>query len=397
MAKNEQIARGEQVLMNTYNRGEKLLVKGEGTYVTDAEGRNFLDFISGIATNTLGHANPGLVAALQKQASQLMHTSNLFWNEPSIDLAEKLVAHSGLDKVFFANSGSEANEGAIKLARKWGKETKSADAIEMITMNESFHGRTMGALAATGQEALHKNFTPTLTDFKYVPFNDSEALKQAVDGKTCAILLETIQGEGGVNAISPAFVDTIQSLQQEKNILLVIDEIQTGMGRIGAMFSYQHFGLNPDIITLAKGLGGGFPIGAFLAKNAVASHFQPGDHGTTFGGNPLATAAGNYILDTLVKDHLLENVNTRSLQLKTGLEKLQEHYSNLEAIKGTGLLIGLKLGLPVKDFVDKSYEKGLLVASAKDNVVRLLPPLNVSEGEIEEGLSLLAEVFEEFA
>lgn len=397
MSKESLITLGENVWMNTYNRGEKLFVEGQGTYLTDIEGKTFLDFISGIATNTLGHANPGLVEAISKQAGTLMHTSNLFWNQPSIELAEKLVKHSNLDKVFFSNSGSESNEGAIKLARKWGKETKAADAIEIVTMNESFHGRTMGSLAATGQTDMHKHFTPTLTGFTYVPFNDSNALEEAIGEKTCAILLETIQGEGGVNPIQPEFVATIKKLQKEKNILLIIDEIQTGMGRTGTWFSYQNVDLDPDIITLAKGLGGGFPIGAILAKKAIADHFGPGDHGTTFGGNHLATAAGNYIVDAILEEDLLENVAKRNAQLIAGLEKLKETYQLIETIKGKGLLIGLKLSVPVKEFVDKSYEKGLLVVNAKDNVVRLLPPLNVSEAEIEECLTILNQVFQELA
>lgn len=397
MSKENLVTRGENVLMNTYSRGDKLFVEGQGIYLKDLAGKRYLDFVSGIATNTLGHAQPGLVEMISKQAGTLMHTSNLFWNQPSIELAEKLVELSNLDKVFFSNSGSESNEGAIKLARKWGKETKTADAIEIITMNDSFHGRTMGSLAATGQADLHRNFTPTLSGFKYVPFNDSEALEEAVDEKTCAILLETIQGEGGVNPIQPEFVATINKLQKEKNILLIIDEIQTGMGRTGAWFSYQTMDLDPDIITLAKGLGGGFPIGAFLAKDDVASHFGPGDHGTTFGGNPLATAAGNFIVDSILEENLLENVSKRNEQLVAGLEKLKGDYQILESIKGRGLLIGLKLTHPVQEVVDKSFANGLLVVSAKDNVVRLLPPLNVSKAEIEECLTILNKVFQELS
>lgn len=397
MSKETMITRGQNVLMNTYSRDDKLFVEGQGTYLKDGTGKTYLDFISGIATNTLGHAHPGLVEVMTKQAATLMHTSNLFWNQPSIELAEKLVEQSNLDKVFFSNSGSESNEGAIKLARKWGKETKAADAIEIITMNASFHGRTMGSLAATGQEDLHKNFTPTLTGFKYIPFNDSKALEEAIDEKTCAILLETIQGEGGVNPIQAEFVETINKLQKEKNILLIVDEIQTGMGRTGAWFSYQTMNLDPDIITLAKGLGGGFPIGAFLAKDDVASHFGPGDHGTTFGGNPLATAAGNFIVDSILEENLLENVSKRNEQLVAGLEKLKGDYQILESIKGRGLLIGLKLTHPVQEVVDKSFANGLLVVSAKDNVVRLLPPLNVSEAEIEECLTILNKVFQELS
>ncbi len=393
MNKETWIELGENVLMNTYSRGEKLFVEGKGTYIRDMEGREYLDFISGIATNVLGHADEGLVDAIHQQAKTLMHTSNLFWNAPSIELAEKLVRHSGLDKVFFANSGTEANEGAIKLARKWGREAKTAETIEIITMNESFHGRTLGALAATGQPDMHKDFSPSLAGFKYVPFNDARALEEAADEKTCAILIETIQGEGGVNPISPEFVETLNRLQKEKKLLLIIDEIQTGMGRTGHWFSYQSMDLNPDIITLAKGLGGGFPIGAIVAKDEVAEHFGPGDHGTTFGGNPLATAAGNYVVETIEKEHLLQNVQQRSEQLVAGLEELKESYPVVTGIKGKGLLIGLKVDRPVSDVVKACYDNQLLVVNAKDNVLRLLPPLNVSKEEIDEGLEILEKVF----
>lgn len=394
MKKDEIIRRGENVLMNTFDRKDKLLVKGKGTYVNDIYGNKYLDFVSGIATNVLGHADEGMIEIIHQQATTLIHTSNLFWNQPSIELAEKLVKYSGMDKAFFANSGSEANEGAIKLARKWGRETKADKAVEIITMNESFHGRTTGSLAATGQPDMHKDFAPLLSAFKYVPLNDSEALAEVVNENTCAILIETIQGEGGVNPINLAFVETINQLQKEQDVLLIIDEIQTGMGRTGQWFSYQNYDLKPDIITSAKGLGGGFPIGAILAKDHVAKHFGPGDHGTTFGGNPLATAVGNYVIDTIESEHLLDNVKERNLQLVGELEKFKDRFNLIEDIKGEGLLIGLKLRVPVGDVVETSYEHQLLVTNSKDNVLRILPPLNVSENEISEGMDILETVFE---
>jgi len=394
MNKETLVDLGEKVLMNTYSRGDKVMVEGKGTYIKDITGNKYLDFISGIATNVLGHADPGLTKTLEEQSSKLVHLSNLFWNEPSIQLAEKLVNSSQLDKVFFANSGAEANEGAIKLARKWGRETKNSDSVEIITMNESFHGRTMATLTATGQPVMHEDFAPYLPGFSYVPLNDSQELKDAVNGKTCAIMIETLQGEGGVNPISQEYIQTIKEIQEEQNVLLIIDEIQTGMGRTGELFSYQSCELKPDIITLAKGLGGGFPIGAVLAVNTVAEHFGPGDHGTTFGGNPLAATAGNYILDTIETDNLLNNVNERNKQLTDGLETLKNNCNIIEEIKGKGLLIGLKLNVPVKKVVDQSYEEHLLIASSKDNVLRILPPLNVSEEEIDQGLNLLEKVFE---
>lgn len=393
--KNDYVSRGEKVLMNTYNQKDKVMLKGKGTYITDIENNDYLDFISGIATNVLGHADEDMVQLMTKQASTLIHSSNLFWNIQHIQLAEKLTQFSGLDKVFFGNSGAEANEAAIKLARKYGRETKSNSGIEIITMNQSFHGRTMGTLSATGQVAMHQPFAPDLPGFKHVPFNDSEALKKSVDDKVCAIFIETIQGEGGVNEISEEFIHTINALQKKEHLLLIIDEIQTGMGRTGTLFSYEQLDLDPDIVTLAKGLGGGFPIGAMLAKDNVANHFGPGDHGTTFGGNPLATATANFILDKIQEQHLLENVQRQSQKLVNGLHRLQEQTRLIEEIKGKGLLIGAKLAVSVSDVIDKSYENHLLVASSKGNVLRLLPPLNVSANEVDECLNILENVLDE--
>lgn len=393
--KSEVISRGEKVLMDTYNQKDKVMLKGKGTYLTDIENNEYLDFISGIATNVLGHANNKMIQTLTDQASTLIHSSNLFWNIQSIQLAEKLTQFSGLDKVFFCNSGAEANEAAIKLARKYGRETKSDSGIEIITMNQSFHGRTMGTLSATGQLAMHKPFAPDLPGFKYIPFNDSKALKNGVDDKTCAIFIETIQGEGGVNEISDEFIQTINTLQKEKQILLIIDEVQTGMGRTGTFFSYEQLDLDPDIVTLAKGLGGGFPIGAMLAKDAIAKHFGPGDHGTTFGGNPLATATAKLVLTEIQKQSLLDNVQRQSKKLINGLHQLQEKTHLIEEIKGKGLLIGVKLTVDVAEVIDKSYENRLLIASSKGNILRLLPPLNVSTAEVTECLEILEKVLDE--
>lgn len=389
--------RGEQVLMNTFNRSDKVMVSGQGAYLTDADGKSYLDFISGIAVNALGHSNDLLSKTLLDQSQTLIHSSNLFWNTPSIELGEKLTQLSGLDKVFFANSGAEANEGAIKLARKWGREVKHTDTPTIISLKQSFHGRTIATLTATGQVAMHVDYAPNLPGFQYVDFNDSEALREAVTSQTCAILIEVIQGEGGVNTISPDFVQTINDLQQLENILVIVDEVQTGIGRTGKMFAVEHFDLKPDIITLAKGLGGGFPIGAFLATNNVAKHFQVGDHGTTFGGNPLATACANTVLDTIENDNLLDNVRLRNHQLQQGLETLKGNFSNITAIKGMGLLIGLQFSHPVDDIIDECYKEGLLLISAKGNVIRFLPPLNVSEAEIEQALNIFTQVLTKLA
>lgn len=299
MTTEDLIELGNSALFNTYSRGDKLFVSGKGVYLTNNDGEEYLDFVSGIATNILGHANEKIVDAVTKQASTLMHTSNIYWNKPSIELADKLVNYKGagkLAKVFFSNSGAEANEGALKLARKYGREVNGEHCTEIITLTDSFHGRTMATLSATGQPDMHKDFQPLLPGLNYVALNDSDALKAAVNENTCAVLVETIQGEGGINSLSDEFVQALKELQ-DNGLLLIIDEVQTGMGRTGTLFSFEQFGLEPDIVSLAKGLGGGFPLGAFMATDKVADHFNPGDHGTTLGGNPLGAAVGNAIFD----------------------------------------------------------------------------------------------------
>lgn len=390
MTNKEWTQRGEKVLMNTYNRGEKVLVEGKGVYVKDSEGTEYLDFVSGIAVNSLGHQSAELINALNTQSQKLMHTSNLYWNTPSIEAAEKLCKLSGLDKVFFSNSGAEANEAAIKLARKWGRETKGEAAVEIITLKQSFHGRTLATLAATGQENMHVDFAPTYPGFSYSEINDSKGLENLVSANTCALIVEVVQGEGGVHALSEKFIKTIQTVQQTKNVLLIIDEVQTGIGRLGTMFGFQQFALDPDIITLAKGLGGGFPIGATLAKDSVASHFKVGDHGSTFGGNPLATAVANAVLDTIAADNLLKNVQERSQQLEQGLLALKETNDSIVNVRVFGLLAGIELNRDVQPIIEKCFENKLLVLSAKGNVIRFLPPLNVTEAEINQALELFS-------
>lgn len=380
--------------MNTFKRDDKVMVSGNGSYITDQNGKQYLDFISGIAVNSLGHAHPAIVKSLTNQATKLIHSSNLFWNTPSIELAQKLTQLSGLDKVFFSNSGAEANEAAIKFARKWGRETKGSHATEIISMKQSFHGRTLATLSATGQADMHKDFAPNVEGFHYASFNDSDALIASVTDKSCAILIEVIQGEGGVNTLSDAFIQTINDLQTKHSLLLIIDEVQTGIGRTGTYFAFQQFDLHPDIITLAKGLGGGFPIGATLSTDEVASHLNPGDHGTTFGGNPLATAVANTVLDQIDQGDLLANVQARSKQLVEGLENLRATYGFIKEIKGLGLLIGVAFddSVVVSDVIQSCYDNGLLLISAKGNVIRFLPALNVSENDIEQGLEIFEKV-----
>lgn len=390
--KEKLVELGEKYSMDTFDRSDRVMVSGQGSYLTDSDGTTYLDFISGIAVNTLGHSHPRLTEALYEQSQTLMHAANTVWYEPTIKASQRLAEYSVLDKVFFSNSGAEANEGAIKLARKYGQETKDKDATEIITMKQSFHGRTMATLKATGQETFHENFGPHLEGFKYVEFNDSQALKETVTEKTCAVMLEVIQGEGGVNTVSEEFVETINQLRKEKGILVIIDEVQTGVGRTGNMYAYEQVNLEPDIMTLAKGVGGGFPTGAFLAKDHVAEHFNVGDHGTTFGGNPMAAACINAVLDVIEEEDLINNVNERSAQFKEGIKELMEKYDKLKSIKGSGLLIGIEYDGDVKPFIEACYQNKLMITSAKGNVLRLLPPLNVSEEEIEETLTKLDQV-----
>ncbi|HBV23400.1 MAG TPA: aspartate aminotransferase family protein [Jeotgalicoccus sp.] len=399
MKTEDLIELGNSALFNTYNRGDKVLVSGKGTYVKNNDGEEYLDFVSGIATNILGHANEKIVKAITEQASTLIHTSNVYWNKPSIELAHKLVTDKSagsLQKVFFSNSGAEANEGALKLARKYGKEVNGENCTEIITLTDSFHGRTMAALSATGQPDMHKDFQPLLPGSKYVPLNDSEALKDAVTENTCAVLVETIQGEGGINSLSDEFVETLKELQNNGQ-LLIIDEVQTGMGRTGTLFSFEQFGLEPDIVTLAKGLGGGYPMGAFMATDKVAGYFKPGDHGTTLGGNPLGSAVGNAIYDEIMEAGLLDNVAARSNQLVKGLEKISADTGCIAEIKGLGLLIGVQFNDSVEaaDVLSACYSEKMLVVTAKHNVVRLLPPLNVTAAEIDEALEKFRKALEQ--
>lgn len=381
--------RGQQVMLNTYSRGNKVLASGKGSYVIDIEGNKYLDFISGIAVNVFGHANEDLAQTIYQQAQTLVHTSNIFWNQPAIELAEKIVQFTGLSKVFLGNSGAEANEAAIKFSRKFGRESKSESAYEIISLKNSFHGRTMATITASGQDAMHKDFAPNLPGFNYVPFNDSVALKEAVNNSTAAIMLETIQGEGGINVIDADFVQQINRLQKEKDILLIIDEIQTGMGRTGSMVSYESFGLKPDIVTLAKGLGAGVPIGAVVVNDKVANHISVGDHGSTFGGNPFVAQVANKVLDMMTEQEILANVQARSQQLRLALEALKVETPLIKQIKGKGLLIGIQVDVKVEELVQACYEQGLLVTQSKGNVLRILPPLNVSESEITEAVEKL--------
>lgn len=385
----------KKYLMDTYNRYPIMLVKGEGTRVWDSEGNAYLDFVAGIAVNSLGHCHPALVEAIKKQAETLIHCSNLYWNEKQIELARMISENSFGGKVFFANSGAEANEGAIKLARKYASLKYGGKRYKIITAKNSFHGRTFGALTATGQEKYHKGFGPLLAGFKYVPLNDIEAIYEAVDDEVCAIMLEVIQGEGGIHEATPEYVKAVRKICDENDLLFILDEVQTGIGRTGKLFGYEHYGVVPDIMTLAKGLGGGFPIGAIVAKEDKAV-FKPGDHASTFGGNPLACAAGIAVLNEVTKDGFLEGVDKKGKYFREGLETLQKKHKVVKEIRGKGLMVGCEVDLEdASEIVLKALEKGLLINSVSHNVLRFVPPLIVTEEEIDEALQILDDVLSE--
>jgi len=389
------IDESKKYLMNTYTRAPIVLRKGRGMKVWDSTGKEYIDFVGGIAVNCLGHCYPKVVIAIQKQAQRLIHVSNLYHIEPQIKLARLLVDNSFADKAFFCNSGAEAIEGAIKLARKYAKEHVASHKYEIITAYGSFHGRTLAALTATGQEKFHQGFEPMMPGFKYVPFNDINALRNAITDKTCAILLEPIQGEGGIKIPSEDYLMEVRQLCDENKLLLILDEIQTGMGRTGKLFAYQYFGIKPDIMTLAKGLAGGFPIGAVLATETVAAAFQPGTHASTFGGNPLACAASVATIETLLEDgFLLDHCVRIGKYFRDCLEKLKQDFSsNIVEVRGLGLLLGMELTRTCGPIVESCAARGLLINCTSGNVLRFTPPLIVTEKEIDHLIDTLEDIF----
>jgi acetylornithine/N-succinyldiaminopimelate aminotransferase len=395
MTGEELIREGQQVLANTYARQPILLVRGEGTRVWDSTGKEYLDFVGGIAVCSLGHCHPKVVQALEEQARQLIHCSNLYYIGPQVELARRLCEHSFGERVFFCNSGTEANEAAIKLARKYAKERSGEDRYEIITMEESFHGRTMGALSATGQKKFHKGFEPLLPGFQYVPFDDLKAVEGAITPQTCAVMVEPIQAEGGVNLPSPGYLKGLRELCDQTGIVLIYDEVQVGMGRTGKLFAYQHWDAPPHIMTVAKSLANGVPIGALVATEEVAKAFSPGTHAATFGGNPLATRVGCVVIDTLFGDGVLENCQEQGAYLTKGLLDLKERYSFIRDVRGKGLIIGAELAFEGKEMVDRCLERGFLINCTAGRVLRFLPPLIVTQEEIDRLLAALDEVFSE--
>ncbi|MDR1247008.1 MAG: aspartate aminotransferase family protein [Clostridiales Family XIII bacterium] len=373
-----------KTILGTYARSDVSIVWGRGAVCRSDDGKRYIDFTSGIGVNALGYCDPGWVEAVSRQAAALQHTSNLYYTEPCARLAERLTARTGLSKVFFCNSGAEANEGAIKAARKYGLEKHGAVRPEIVTLENSFHGRTMATVSATGQESFHKFFSPFLDGFVYTPANDAQKLRDAVNESTCAVMIELVQGEGGVIALDAGFVREVASLCVERDILLVVDEVQTGVGRTGKFYAYEYFDVTPDIVTTAKALGGGLPIGAILFGKKCDAILGPGEHGSTFGGNPVVCAGGEVILDRM-DESFLKDVRRKAAYITEELLKIPA----VKAVSGLGLMIGIAIeGRNAKDVVAECAEKGLLILTAKEKL-RLLPPLNISEEELEEGLSIL--------
>ncbi|HET7438966.1 MAG TPA: acetylornithine transaminase [Nitrospira sp.] len=387
----------EQYLMDTYTRQPISIVRGRGTKVYDLEGREYIDFVGGIAVNILGHGHPDLVLAIQKQAAQLIHASNLYYTEPQVKLAQMLVDHSFADKAFFCNSGAEANEAAIKLARRYSHDKYGAGRFGIITMKQSFHGRTMATLTATGQEKVQKGYDPLLSGFSYVAFNHLAELEQAVNNKTAAIMLEPIQGEGGVHVADRDYLKAVRELCTQKDILLIFDEVQTGMGRTGTLFAYEQMGVQPDVMTLAKGLGGGVPIGACLATARVAKAFGPGSHASTFGGNPLACAAALAVLRVLLEGRVLDQARRMGDYLSKGLSECKDRHHVVRDVRGLGLLQGIEVEMDAKTVVGDCLKRGILINATGDHVLRFVPPLIITQAEIDRLIEVLSQIFDRHA
>ena len=389
------IERGKNVVMNTYGRLAMTIVKGDGAWVWDTEEKRYLDFLTGLAVNSLGHNHPAIVRAIQEQAQEIIHTSNLYWIPNQVALAQRLVDHSFADKVFFCNSGAEANEAAFKLARKYAKKNFGAQKYEVVTLENSFHGRTLATLTLTGQTKYQEGFDPLPVGCSYAKLNDLESLKAKVNKNTAAVFIEPIQGEGGVLPASVEFLQGARALCDQFGALLIFDEVQCGVGRTGKLFAYEWSGVLPDIMTLAKALGGGVPIGAMLATDEVAKAFQPGDHASTFGGNPLATAVGCAVLDVMLADGFMKGVQERSGYFQTGLEELAGKYQTGDPVRGRGFIIGWPVSKLGPEIVEACRLKGLLINCVGGKILRFLPPLIVEKPEMDKALEILDEVFME--
>ena len=394
MTTEELIALSDRYIMTTYKRFPIVLTRGLGVHVWDNDGRSYLDLVGGIAVCALGHSHPRVVEALKRQVEVLTHVSNLYHIENQILLARLLVENSCLDKVFFCNSGAEANEAAIKLARRYASE-KMAGKYELITMHDSFHGRTLATVTATGQERFHAGFAPLPEGFRYVPYNDLAAIEAAVSDRTCGVMVEPIQGEGGVVIPAPGYLSGIRKICDERNLLMIVDEVQTGIGRTGTLFACEQEEVVPDMITLAKALGNGFPIGALLAAKEVAAAFIPASHGSTFGGNPLATAAGIATLETILDEGILDNCSRVGAYFLDRLEELKGKNPRVSVVRGRGLILAIELTVPGADFVLECIKRGLLINCTGGNVLRFVPPLILTTKDVDTAIGILSEVLEE--
>lgn len=398
MLTNEEIfAKDKSDYLPVFARYNIVLDHGDGPYVYDTKGKKYIDFLAGIAVNVVGHNYKPLVEAVSKQAGKMIHCSNLYYTEVQVEAAEKLKKLSGMDKVFFGNSGAEANEGAIKLARKYATNI-DPEKIQIISALHSFHGRTLATLTATGQDHYHHGFGPLPAGFDYVPYNDIQALEAKMSDKTCAVMLEAIQGEGGVHVPDPDYLPKVRALCDKYNAVLIFDEVQCGMGRTGTFFGCQQFGVKPDIVTLAKGLAGGVPIGAFMATDKVASAFHAGDHGSTFGGNPLACAATCVVLDALIDGNLMENAKEIGAYLQSKFEEYKAKYPNLiKEVRGRGLILGMELTRPGREIANECLDYGAIINCTAGNVLRFVPPLNITKAHVDELISVLDKVLPKYA
>ena len=393
MNMNNQMEEAESSILHTYNRFPVVFERGEGVHLFDSEGSKYLDFAAGIAVNSLGYHYPGYDEALKEQIDKLTHISNLYYNEPIIEAGAKLVNASRMDKAFFTNSGTEAIEGAVKLAKKYYYVKNGKADAEIIAMQHSFHGRSMGALAVTGNKHYQEAFGPMIPGIKFAQYNDLDSVKELVNDKTCAIIFETVQGEGGIYPATKEFIEGVRKLCDEKGILLILDEIQCGMGRTGSMFAFQQYGVKPDILTVAKALGCGVPVGAFAATEEVAKALVPGDHGTTYGGNPLACAAATKVFELFEKQHVLDNVKEVSAYFEEKLDELVETIDVVVERRGMGLMQGLELSVNPKDVIARALDNGLILFSAGTNVIRFVPPLVITKADVDECIAKLKKSF----
>lgn len=385
---------GEKVLMHTYSRYPLVFDRGEGVYLYDENGKKYLDFVAGIAVNDLGYNDEGLNKALEEQMHKLYHVSNLYYTKANVEAAKTLVDNSALDRVFFCNSGAEATEAALKLSRLYAYKFRNKET-KIIAMKNSFHGRTFGSITATGQLKYQKGLGPILPDVVHVPFMDFEAIEKEARSGACGIIIEPVQGEGGIRPASKEFLQKVRDLCDELDIVLIFDEVQCGMGRSGYLFAYEYFGVVPDVVCMAKGLGGGFPIGAILVNEEKAKAFEPGNHASTFGGNALASTASKYVVNKLVNDNILDNVKEQGKYLKSKLEQLKEKYSFITDVRGIGLMLGMELEFPVSDIINKAIDEGLLLLNSGQNIIRFVPPLIITKDEIDEGITILDKILNE--